>query len=360
MKTGILVCKGTGKVKNIGDYLQSVAQEQFLPKNSESIERESLNSVEGNEFIKLIMNGWFMHHPENFPPSEIIQPLFLSFHITPKIADTFFSEKTIAYLKKYEPIGARDLGTLKLLESKGIKSWFSGCLTLTLGKKYKVSKHGDEIIFVDPYFELGGDNEAKKWVKLVKALLMFVKSPFKVLNLYKKFESDFISPVSKISKKKKLLLVASFYNAYSNIFSDDVLLNASYISHKISQADFPTNEEKMEYARLLIKRYSQAKYVVTSRIHCALPCLGIETPVLFVNSEALQGSGVRSSGRFEGLLDLLHQLNFTSGKIVVNSPEITTKLSEGKISRNLSFENRQDYKKLADDLSCRVTSFLEN
>ena len=42
----------------------------------------------------------------------------------PKIADTFFSEKTIAYLKKYEPIGARDLGTLKLLESKGIKSWF--------------------------------------------------------------------------------------------------------------------------------------------------------------------------------------------------------------------------------------------
>lgn len=359
MKTGVLVCNGTGKVKNIGDYLQSIAQEQFLPECSEYIERESLNTVFGNEPIKLIMNGWFMHRLENFPPSEIIHPLFLSFHITPKIADRFFSEKNIAYLKKYEPIGARDKGTLKLLESNGIKSWFSGCLTLTLGYKYKSQERGDEIIFVDPYFEMGGGNKVSKRIRIAKAFLMFVKNPLKILKLYRKFESDFISPVSKISTKKKLLLVASFYDTYSSLFSDNVLLNARYISHKVSQAEFPTNEKKMEYARSLIRMYSQAKYVVTSRIHCALPCLGVDTPVFFVNSDALQGSGVRSSGRFDGLLDLLHQLYFSSGKIVAKSPEIVNTLSGAKISRDFSFCNRQDYKSLAENLLCQVYSFLE-
>ena len=30
MKNGLLICNGGGKKKNMGDYIQSVAQEQFL------------------------------------------------------------------------------------------------------------------------------------------------------------------------------------------------------------------------------------------------------------------------------------------------------------------------------------------
>ncbi|MHB9292886.1 hypothetical protein Holit_01999 [Hollandina sp. SP2] len=45
----------------------------------------------------------------------------------------------IKYLKKHEPIGCRDYGTVKLLGKYGINAYFSGCLTLTLGRKNLIS-----------------------------------------------------------------------------------------------------------------------------------------------------------------------------------------------------------------------------
>lgn len=86
------------------------------------------------------MNGWFMWNPAKFPPAPSINPLFVSFHIVPSFSERFFTKETIAYLKKFEPIGARDYGTRDLLESYGIKSYYSSCLTLTLGMHYKNEK----------------------------------------------------------------------------------------------------------------------------------------------------------------------------------------------------------------------------
>ena len=43
-KNGVLVCAPSSLYKNIGDYVQSVAQEQFLPKTDCYVEREALNS----------------------------------------------------------------------------------------------------------------------------------------------------------------------------------------------------------------------------------------------------------------------------------------------------------------------------
>ncbi len=89
-----------------------------------------------NGVTKLILNGWFMWFPENFPPSEDILPLFVSFHIVPSIAERLLTPITIEYLKKYGPIGCRDHYTRDLLLSKGVPAYYSSCLTLTLGKKY--------------------------------------------------------------------------------------------------------------------------------------------------------------------------------------------------------------------------------
>ena len=101
MKYGLLVCSPAFVYKNIGDYIQSVAQEQFLPTVDEIVEREALNVFmsKGGDKIKVIMNGWFMWHPECFPPSHDLCPLFISFHLTPKIESAFFNEDTINYLK---------------------------------------------------------------------------------------------------------------------------------------------------------------------------------------------------------------------------------------------------------------------
>ena len=59
-----------------------------------------------------------------------LQPLFVSFHcsrpasLTPQVID---------YLRAHEPIGCRDWSTVDLLLSAGVKAFFSGCLTTTLG-----------------------------------------------------------------------------------------------------------------------------------------------------------------------------------------------------------------------------------
>lgn len=313
MKNGILICTGTSDTKNIGDYIQSVAQEQYYNHIDCYVEREHMDSFNSDEKVKVIMNAWFMWNPLNFPPSKWIEPLCISMHIVPSIADKMLSEKTIAYLKKYEPIGARDKNTQRILQSKGIESFFSGCLTLTLGLKYKSLVKDDKIYFVDPYYEFG--NTKSRFFKYINAFFLILKYKRKATIISKSFVLEQSSRLSRVSHRIDLLAhAASFYATYSTAFSDDVLLNANYITHVVVQSKFKDDDAKMEYARNLIHKYAKAKLVVTSRIHCALPCLGIETPVLFVNSEELTNGEKRegSNGRFDGLIELLNTLTWTS------------------------------------------------
>ncbi len=119
---------------NLGDYIQKIAVKQFLKGNITEIDRDNLKNYFG-EKIKLIINGWFMEKPNNWPPSENIIPLFISFHINPIIKSYILNKKGVEYLKQHEPIGCRDLYTKLILEKKGIRAYFSGCLTLTLDRK---------------------------------------------------------------------------------------------------------------------------------------------------------------------------------------------------------------------------------
>ncbi|HIP92256.1 MAG TPA: hypothetical protein EYH25_02205 [Thermotoga sp.] len=126
---------------NLGDDIQALAAKQFLPRVDVILDREFLNQVSSKDIIKVIMNGWFTHRPDNWPPSFNIEPLFISFHISPAIANKLLSRKTVEYLKKYEPIGCRDEYTRDLLKSKGVDAYFSGCLTLTLDYGYSHLKN---------------------------------------------------------------------------------------------------------------------------------------------------------------------------------------------------------------------------
>src|SRR4051794_26866989 len=114
MKNSLLIYKAKGKWKNIGDYIQSVAAEQYTGRDVVFVEREHLHEYSG-EPIKLIMNGWYMHIPENWPPSKDIVPLLTSIHMTPNIGERMLTEGGIEYLKKHGPVGCRDKGTELLL-----------------------------------------------------------------------------------------------------------------------------------------------------------------------------------------------------------------------------------------------------
>ncbi|MBN8875078.1 MAG: hypothetical protein J0H67_19750, partial [Rhodospirillales bacterium] len=68
---------------NLGDEIQSIAARQFLPRVDYYLDREHLSTFfpPKGESVALIMNAWYSHHPENWPPSEIVVPLLIAMHI---------------------------------------------------------------------------------------------------------------------------------------------------------------------------------------------------------------------------------------------------------------------------------------
>ena len=151
MKYGLLTYTPTHGTYNIGDNVQSLAARQYLPQVDTFINRETMADFQGPE-TQLILNGWFTHNPEHWVPAKNIKPLFVSFHLNSSAADRMLSEKGVAYLKNHEPIGCRDRHTVRLLESKGIKAYFTGCLTLTLSGYRNAAPTREHDYIVDPLF----------------------------------------------------------------------------------------------------------------------------------------------------------------------------------------------------------------
>ena len=176
MKAGVIGCLNTN---NIGDYIQTLAVIKLIGKDYKILDRESLNSY-NDEPRKVIINGWFMEKPLNFPPSRNIKPLFISFHINPDIASDFLTINTVSYLKEHQPIGCRDTFTQELLEKHNIKTFFSSCVTLTLNKTDYISpvyKKNTTLI-------IGAFDRLKPYIEtnkgLYKRLISTIKTPYKL------------------------------------------------------------------------------------------------------------------------------------------------------------------------------------
>jgi hypothetical protein len=282
-----------------------------------------------------------MHRLETWPPSDDIIPLLVSFHITPS-AEKILNPKGIAFLKKHEPVGCRDNRTKELLQQNEIRAYFSGCLTLTLGRKYKSDKKTGKIYFVDAYF---GNILRKDGINpIINAglhLPMIIKNISKIVKIYIKMGER--NPI------KRFFRAASFYSVYRDCFSDDLLFNAEYITHNIR---LNGDEARFSYAEGLIKKYSEAYLVITSRIHCALPCLGLETPIIFINSDNL------SLGRYDGIIELFRVIKHT-GEGLMSEDELIKRI-DGKITSKTKIENKKDYIKLKEELEKRCVEFIEH
>ena len=341
MKYKLLSIRGE-KETNIGDYIQALASAQFLPQINGFINREELKDYDAEE-CKVIMNGWYMHHPEQWPPSNKIRPLFVAVHFNSLAINKLFTDESISYLKKHEPIGCRDTYTQKLLESKGITAYFSGCMTLTLGNKYKVEncQRENKCYFVDPYF-------VTKWTifSLINNLCYLFFNWKNISIISNKY------PENKKGLRKKLILT-TFYREYKKIFTKETLINAEYICQQNTyyKNNFKTDEERLQEAERLVKKYARAKLVVTSRIHCALPCLGLETPVIFTEN-ATQSEA--SACRFGGLRDLFTIIKWEKNKL---EPDFNIKQ---KISINNPPENKKLWKNYAESLINTCKEFIND
>lgn len=275
---------------NIGDDIQTIAAMRFLPKKSTPIDRESIAEFSSKYPLHVIVNGWFMHTknfwwgdhfsaPEiSWPPSADIIPLFISFHLTPRFYEEAFSEEGIDYLRNHAPIGARDLTTLEELQKRDIPSYFSGCLTLTLDNP---ETERDDIIYA---------------VDIPESCVQQIRSCTN-------------TPVEVITHGVPL----------------EIYLKRDH-------------RDRLSHAKNILKRYQKAKCVVTVRLHAALPCLALGTPVLLLGEP---------NERFTGLKNLVRHCtieDFLNGNYDFNfdTPQ----------------ENKKDYLPIRDDLINRVSEWV--
>lgn len=323
MNSGLLVYQQVSGTFNVGDYIQSLAAQGFLGTNNVLINREESSKYDG-ENIKLIMNGWFTHtQSNNWIPSEKISPLFISFHLNSSALSTILSDEGKVYLKKHQPIGCRDQYTAKILNENGIEAYFSGCLTLTLDRYKIASGEREGIYIVDPLYNYPNFNYLKNHPRGILRYLVNGN----ILNL---------------NKIKKHM---------SRIFSKELLSQAEYINQVIP-GNGMTHEQKFEIADSLLRKYASAKLVITSRIHCALPCLAMGTPVIYVNGF----DNFVDTCRFDGILNLFNRID-----VNVNTGEFNTNFNfEGKlIDKNVNICNKKDYLLLANKMKKICKDFVE-
>ena len=229
MKYGLMYYKSTD---NIGDDIQTYVARKYLPHIDYYIDREELSFFvpKEKEKISMIMNGWFIHNKLAWPPSPYINPLLISMHFKvledTDVGDAYLKNFGGDFLKQYGPVGARDFETIKRLEKNNIDAYFSGCMTLTLEK------------------------------------------------------------FCKIKKKKKICLVD-----VSNEIISKVKENTNYeievLSHTLNQRETEKKNinERMNDVEKILKKYQESKLVITTRLHVALPCIALGTPVIVLHKE---------------------------------------------------------------------------
>ena len=224
--------------KNLGDDIQSLAAINFLKKKGITeytfIDREKLSDYDG-EPVTLIMNGWYMHNINKFPPSDKITPLFISVHIN----NQKLISKNVSYFKKYEPIGCRDQITVNLFKKYSIDAYFTGCLTL---------------IFDDVKEKTGG-----KYLVDVNTKCNYIPNIDLDMSKYNDFE----------------------------IIEHDINVNVSL-------------KERLTMAENLLNKYKSAELVITTRLHCILPCRAFNTNAIFIHKN------YENDPRFSGLKNIIN------------------------------------------------------
>ncbi len=285
MKFGLMVEQDT---RNIGDDVQAYVTKRFLPRVDYYIDRNHIDEFipEKEEQVATIINGWFLQYTLNWPLSPYIKPLPVSMHFTYK--DWFWDTTDRAYhlqgygleyLKSIEPIGCRDSHTMNLLKDKGVKTEYTGCMTLTLEKFEGIEKQ-DYICAVDVSDEV----------------------------------------VEQIRKTTDM--------------------EVKVVTHTVPE-DYHTLswEQRMENVEKLLKLYQGARAVVSYRLHCALPCLALGTSVILLNEDYRNDR----FGDYTKYIESCHETDFINGTVKYDYRNIPIHSDEWKKLRENLIKRCQDF-----------------
>ncbi|MCF0052403.1 polysaccharide pyruvyl transferase family protein [Dyadobacter sp. LJ53] len=208
---------------NLGDYIQSLAAEQFIPAVHKRFNRDNLGEVKSPKKYILIMNGWFTHSPVScFPLSPVFHPVFWGLHVTNwnnSWQHLISDPRSLDYLKAHQPVGCRDRFTQQKLESEGIESFYTKCLTLTFPKRDKV---------------------------LTKELNVIVDVPIKM--------------------------------------PPHIEANSVRLTHHVPK-NISEHQKRVKAKKMIDFYKNNASTVITTRLHCALPCIAMGIPVIFLGDQ---------------------------------------------------------------------------
>lgn len=226
MKFANIYYKRSGRYFTIGDDIQLLAIENLY--NYMGIDYDSIVRIGFHELSSY--DGEYVILPISFPLysyqyddvitgfSDKIIPVFLNV----SIMSTYLSEIDIEYFKKFAPIGCRDEYTLRIMRSYNIKAYLNGCITLTFPRVREKEDMGYSKVYC-------------------------VDVPDRI----------------------------------KGYIPSEILKNSIFTSHTYKCQDVEGMPE--ELAREVYSKYiKEAKMVITTRLHAALPCVAAGIPVVFL------------------------------------------------------------------------------
>ena len=227
MRYGNLIYDKRNNRVNLGDDMQILSIENLY--RTMGVDYSDVLRIKYSELTTY--EGDYVVLPVSFPVaayfdngfvtcfSERIIPVFLGLCL---VTDVLACED-VEYLRRFAPIGCRDLHTLKVMRSYGIPSYLNGCMTLTLPRREEAGS-GTHVYLVDVPDDLLG------------------------------------------------------------LVPEHLREDAVRVSPIVYLSDLDCIPE--EAARSLYDRYiKDARLVITTRLHVALPCFAAGLPVVFLKPE---------------------------------------------------------------------------
>ena len=241
---------------NLGDEMQGLAGLQFLPYMDALVERDDLASVFPTQDLAtpmrnktlVFLNAWYGSSTKTWPPPRHLDPVLVAVHTESDQATINTFNTGMTWLKEHWPVGVRDLATLEYFNSHGVASFVSSCMTTTILPLCPNREKNIKIIVVDVEPEL----------------------------------SSTIIP-------RNLEVETVTHKSLDQVVNDNPIL-------------------RYKHAFGILRKYAcDAKVVVTTRLHSALPSAASGTSVVWAKGDAskLPGGGVES--RVSDYYPLLHK-----------------------------------------------------
>lgn len=216
---------------SIGDYVQGMDilelyRKMGIPeKDIIAINFEDLAIYSGEDVILPINIHMVAGCAASFPPSPNILPVFLGLHLANHVYPHGLYD-FIDYYKLFEPIGCRDYSTCNALLQRGVDAYVFGCSSIFFPKR-ALDKHDDY---------------------------------------------------------KNVYIIGSTAELNS-VLRPSIKINAIYLPYVFPYPNVPLTDmqirEMQERCRQLLSELSsQAKLVITTRLHVSVPCVAMGIPVI--------------------------------------------------------------------------------